>query len=297
MKPHAFAGAVAALVLFAGPSFAGSAKYSEQLVVGDSQGNHELDCLVIRPWPEGKGPDDRLYPVIGWANGWDVGDVVGEYTTLGYKPGLIAWALDGPYIVIAANQWSAREPDLVQCLEWLVDQDMVPGSEYEGRIDEAHIGIAGHSQGGGAVLKTGDGGISDLALAGIIAMNPYGPDWPRLDDLLAPAFLPGGGADTTTPVSSYIEVWEDIKAGDRGGILAVLPDGTHNSEAWGVDEEGNTLDAFAAAEFDFGRYQRPSELFWDFVLNGNARAGRELSRALDRDPWVTEYHFTDSFQP
>jgi len=48
--------------------------------------------------------------------------------------------------------------------------------------------------------------------------------------------------------------------------------------------------------FDFGRYQRPTELFWDFLLNGNKRAGRELKRSLDRNPWVTEYHFTDDFQ-
>ena len=33
-------------------------------------------------------------------------DNAGESTTAGYKPGLIEWALDGPYIVVAANQWS-----------------------------------------------------------------------------------------------------------------------------------------------------------------------------------------------
>ncbi len=294
MKSYLAVGAFAALALLAGPASAKSARHSEQTVVGKSQGNHELDCVVIRPWREDEGPDERLYPVIGWANGWS--PFLGESTTLGYKPGLIEWALDGPYIVIAANQWSAREPDLLQCLEWLVDQNTLSGGEYEGRVDQGHIGIAGHSQGGGAVLKTGDGGMSDLDLAGIVAMNPYGPDWPRLDDLIAPAFFLGGGADTTTPVSSYIEVWDDVKSNDQGGIFAVLPDGTHNSEAWGVDSEGNTLDLEGAALFDFGRYQRPTELFWDFLLNGNNRAGRELRRLLDRDPWITEYHFTDNFQ-
>ena len=84
---------------------------------------------------------------------------------------------------------------------------------------------------------------------------------------------------------------------DQGGIFGVLPDGTHNSEAWGVDDEGNTLSTEEAALFDFGRYQRPTELFWDFVLNGNGNAGRELRRLLNRSPWVTEYHITDSFEP
>ena len=297
MKSVSVIGAAAALALLVAAPSTRAAEHSEQLVGGDPVGNHALDCLVIRPWGGDEDPEDRLYPIIGWANGWDQGELLGETTTEGYKPGLIEWALDGPYIVIAANQWSAREPDLVQCLEWLVDQNSLSGSVYQGRIDQDRIGIAGHSQGGGAVLKTGDGGMSDLELAGIIAMNPYGPDWPRLGELIAPLLLLGGGADTTTPVSSYLEVWEAVTANDRGGIFAVLPDGTHNSEAWGVDEDGNTLDAAGAALFDFGRYQRPGEQFWDFVLNGNRKAGRELKRTLDRDPWVTEHHFVEGFRP
>lgn len=296
MKPLLMVGAFAALALLAGAPSAEPVKHSEQQVFVFSKGNHALDCLVIRPWSDEDGPDDRTYPVIGWANGWDQGNVLGETTTEGYKPGLIEWALDGPYIVIAANQWSVREPDLVQCLEWLVDQNDVGGDYFE-RVNVDKIGIAGHSQGGGAALETGDGGLSDLELAGIVAMNPYGPDWPHLGELIAPLFLVGGGADTTTPVASYIEVWEDVLLNDQGGIFGVLPDGTHNSEAWGVDDEGNTLSTEEAALFDFGRYQRPTELFWDFVLNGNGNAGRELRRLLNRSPWVTEYHLTDSFEP
>ena len=107
MKSSAAVGAVAALVLLAGPQSVRSAEYSEQSVVGTSQGNHELDRIVIRPWSDDAGADERPYPAIGWANGWDWGDMVGEFTTLGYKPGLIEWALDGPYIVVAANLWSA----------------------------------------------------------------------------------------------------------------------------------------------------------------------------------------------
>ena len=296
MNPFMMVGAFAALALLAGAPSAQPVGHSEQPVFVFSKGNHALDCLVIRPWSDAGGPDDRIYPAIGWANGWDQGNVLGETTTQGYKPGLIEWALDGPYIVIAANQWSVREPDLVQCLEWLADQNTLPG-EYRDRVDLDHIGIAGHSQGGGATLETGDGGLSDLELAGIVAMNPYGPDWPHLGELIAPLFLVGGGADTTTPVASYIEVWEDVLLNNQGGIFGVLPDGTHNSEAWGVDDEGDTLPTEEAALFDFGRYQRPTELFWDFVLNGNGNAGRELRRLLNRSPWVTEYHLTDSFEP
>ena len=97
---------------------------SEIRVNGHSQGNHELDCTVIRPWSKDADPDPRdvPYPVIGWANGWNFGNVVGEHTTEGYKPGLIEWALDGPYIVVAANQWSVQESDVLACLQWVIHE-------------------------------------------------------------------------------------------------------------------------------------------------------------------------------
>ncbi|MEE9296942.1 MAG: hypothetical protein V3W34_18510, partial [Phycisphaerae bacterium] len=136
MKTRAVIGSLAALVLLMGQASAAPARHSEQLVEGASQGNHELDCTVIRPWTESSGPNDFLYPVIAWANGWDQGDVIGEITLEGYKPGLIEWALDGPYIVIAANQWSVQESDVLQCIEWLVDQGVDPDSEYFDRVND-----------------------------------------------------------------------------------------------------------------------------------------------------------------
>lgn len=42
---------------------------SEITVTGMSQGNHVLDCTVIRPWTS--RPTAAPYPVIAWANGWD----------------------------------------------------------------------------------------------------------------------------------------------------------------------------------------------------------------------------------
>jgi hypothetical protein len=89
------------------------AKYSEETVTGPSQGNHELNCTVIRPWVSPPGPNQGTYPIIVWANGWGYNDVAGDFITDGYKPSLIEWALDGPYIVIAANQWSVKK---VTCL-------------------------------------------------------------------------------------------------------------------------------------------------------------------------------------
>jgi predicted esterase len=264
---------------------------SEIRVTGHSQGNHELGCTVIRPWNEGDSPDPRSvpYPIIGWANGWNFGNVVGEHTTEGYKPGLIEWALDGPYIVVAANQWSVQETDVLACVQWVIEA-------YGEIVDTDKIGLAGHSQGGGAVIKAGDGEPYRLSITAVVAMNPYGPAWVNPENQDGPLLLFGGTGDTTTPASSFVEVFDAISSeGGKGGLLAELEGGTHNSEAWGVDEFGVTLGWEEAQEFNFGEYQRVTELWWDFHLNGHAASGRRLKRLLDRDPWDTQYAFTENF--
>jgi hypothetical protein len=279
---------------------------SEIRVTGHSQGNHELDCTVIQPWSKDADPDPRYvpYPVIGWANGWDTGNVIGEYTTFGYKLGLIEWALDGPYIVVAANQWSVQESDVLACVQWVIND-----YEHAGSVDGSKIGLAGHSQGGGAVIKAGDGWTSEpYEITTVIAMNPYGPGWVNPENQDGPVLLLGGDDDTTTPPDSYDAVWEAIEAAYNpedlrfGGVNAVLEDGTHNSEAWGVkyvDGEEETLDWVEAQEVNFGRYQHVTELWWDFHLNDNARSIHRLMQVLSRDPWdqedCCETQSTDNF--
>jgi hypothetical protein len=276
---------------------AGPVKYSEESVPGNTHGNHDLDCTVIRPWGKSSGSGNVQYPVIGWANGWGGNDVVGDDVTEGYKPGLIEWALNGPYIVVAANQWSVQESDVLACVQWVIDQNTTADSEYEGVVNEAKIGLAGHSQGGGAVIKAGDGWTDDLdEITAVVAMNPYGPGWVNPGNQDGPVMLVGGDVDTTTPPGSYDAVWDGIQENDEGGINAVLIGCTHNSEAWGVDSDGSTLSTEDAKEFDFGEFQLVTELWWDFHLNGNAASGRRLKRLLDRGPSDTQYAFTEDFE-
>ena len=123
-------------------------EYSEQLV--QTGGRVKLDCTIIRPWGNSSGPEKTRYPLIVWANGWDTNN---NDTTAGYKPGLIEWALDGPYIVVAANSRSPKESDVLNCLAWIVRQTGVTGSKYNGLIDASKIGLAGHSQGAGVMIN------------------------------------------------------------------------------------------------------------------------------------------------
>lgn len=283
MKRKILFGLFIVLIVFVGLA-AGSppAQFSEELVTGSSEGNHRLDCTIIRPWSIASGPEDTQYPVIVWGNGWGGNDVAGETTTAGYKPGLIEWAIDGPYIVIAANQWSVQEGDILTCIQWIIIQNTTAGSEYEGVVNTTKIGLAGHSQGGGAVIKAGDGEPNGFDMAAVVAMNPYGPSWIDAGKQDGPVMLLGGTADINTPVSSFEAVWDAIQANGQGGLLAVLEGGDHNEDAWGPDGEDET-------EFNFGRYQEITELWWQFFLNDNKNAGRNLKRILDKDPWDTQY--------
>ena len=109
-------------------------------------------------------------------------------------------------------------------------------------------------------------------------MNPYGPAWVDPGSQDGPMMLLGGCLDTATPPDSYEAVWEAVQGNDQGGINAALADGTHNDDAW-APEGANP------EEYDFGRYQVVSELWWDIHLNGNERSARTLMKLLTKYPW------------
>lgn len=290
MKGKLLLGLFVILILFVGfAAVPPPGKYSEELVQGPSEGNHRLDCTIIRPWSENSEPEEAQYPIIVWGNGWGGNNNIGEYTTDGYKPGLIEWAVDGPYIVIAANQWSVQESDILACIQWILDQNVNDQSEYYRVVNPGKIGLAGHSQGAGAAIKAGDGEPNGFDITAVVAMNPYGPSWRDAGKQDGSVMLLGGTDDVLTPVSSFEAVWEAIQKNGQGGLLAVLEGGDHNTDAWGPDGED-------PEDYNFGRYQKISELWWQFFLNDNANAGQTLKRILDKDPWDTQYVFSDMFE-
>lgn len=269
-----FATLVALFVLVGSAHASPKAEYSEEIVTGPSNGNHALDCTVIRPWADSEGPSNTQYPVIVWANGWGGWSDNKEATIDGYKKILREWVLDGPYIVVAANQWSVQESDVLACLQWIVNQNATPGSEYEGVVNTEKLALAGHSQGGGAVVKAGDGEPNGFEITSVVAMNPYGPGWVDPGNQDGPVMVVTGSEDTATPYSWTYPVFEGVQTNDQGGLYAVLQGAGHN---------------------DWEDYQTVVMLWWQFTLNDKAGAGKALKRILDKDPWDTQYAFTDNF--
>ena len=269
---------IAAIFISVGSAFAApEAKYSEDLVVGRSNGNRELNCTIIRPWKGSSAPRNAQYPVIVWANGWG-GSLEDKYSTTDwYKEWLIEWVLDGPYIVIAANQWSVRESDVLQCLEWILDQNDTAGSEYDDVLNTDKIALAGHSQGGGAVLFAGDGEGDgfDFDINSVVAMNPWGPNWVGVESQDGPVMIVTGELDETTPKKWTYPVYEAIQTNGIGGLYTVLQGAGHN---------------------DVGLYQEVVMLWWQYRLNDKDNAGKKLELILaNEDDWKTEYAFPFEF--
>jgi len=255
-------------------------------IVGHSQGNHRLDCTILRPWAseggpaEGESPPDG-YPVIGWTNGWGQGNVLGADQVENYIQGLDFWAENG-FLVIAANQWSARSPDIIQCLQWLLDESQVEGSDYYRTVNPEQIGVSGHSQGGGAALKAGNKaliGESGLTwVSTVVAMNPYGPSFVKAKGQNGQIMVLGGARDFVTPTDSFSEVLRDsILSNDQGGVQAEWDQGTHCTPA---------------CRDDFGIFGELSLLWWQMYLQGMDKC-TELEAILASGEWTVQY--SDNF--
>jgi dienelactone hydrolase len=252
-----------------------------QSSVGHSEGNHRLDCTVVRPWSFEKPPEHGSEPfaVIGWANGWGQGNVQGANQTMYYLPGLEYWAEEGNYLVIAANQWSPRSPDVLQCLQWLMNQNYIEGSDYSGLVDVENIGVAGHSQGGGAALKAGDAVLFDgdtpVEVSTVVAMNPYGPSFVKAKNQNGKIMVLGGDNDVVTPTDSFSKILDGIiRADNPGGVQAILSGGTHCN---GACREG------------FGDFGPVSLRWWNFILKQDSAACTELENILDTPSWDSEF--------
>lgn len=188
--------------------------YSEQLVKGK-----KLDCTVIKPWDESAGPANQQYPVIVWANGWGSQNTD---LTRGYKPGLIEWALDGPYIVVAANSRSPKESDVLQCAQWIKAQNNIGGSEYQGVINTNKIGLAGHSQAAGVMIRASQV-KSDYEYSTVVAMTPYAANWNYADSQNGPVMIIGGSADSVAPVADYAQyAWNAVIQSGQGGVMTIV---------------------------------------------------------------------------
>ncbi|MFJ1766877.1 acetylxylan esterase [Amycolatopsis sp. NPDC088138] len=122
------------------------------------------------------------HPVILWGNG--TGQVPADYAPL------LRHLASYGFVVAAAdtvNSGTGRE--MLDGARTLVAENARPGSAYFGRIDTAHIGATGHSQGGGGAIAAGADPLVTTTVP--IAPGPLG--W--VPSLHGPVLFLGGQFD------------------------------------------------------------------------------------------------------
>ncbi|HDY98189.1 MAG TPA: alpha/beta hydrolase [Pseudomonas sabulinigri] len=129
-----------------GTGFPGVSNFSSGGSFSTTSGSAGFSCTVFRP--STLGASGRKHPIIVWGNG------TGASPTT-YRSLLNHWASHG-FVVIAANTSNAGSgQDMLNCVDYLVDQNNRSSGTYAGKLDVNRIGAAGHSQGGGGTIMAG----------------------------------------------------------------------------------------------------------------------------------------------
>jgi hypothetical protein len=151
---------------------------------------------VFRPSP--LGAEGRRHPIVSWANGT-------LFTLNDYQKLLEHWASHG-FVVIAAHSMSTAGGGTHKAgIDWLVAENARAASPYFGVLDTAHVGAAGHSQGGGATIAAGAQKPGPLALTTTLPLMPilsFESDKTIVSNQTAPMFNINATMDTRDPTGA-----------------------------------------------------------------------------------------------
>jgi dienelactone hydrolase len=124
---------------------------------------------------------DGDHPIITWGNGTGA-------PTLSYT-GLLNHLASWGFVVIASNSVMTQTGQaLIGGIDYLIEQNKTPGSPFYGKLDTAHIGSTGHSQGGG-------GAINAATDPRVTCSAPIAPSPGRIGQVKGPIFLVAGSSD------------------------------------------------------------------------------------------------------
>ena len=153
---------IVAILLFA--ALAGPAR-AQGASVYEARGPHAVNnvqagpgCFFFRPSDKDGGP----YPVILWGNGTNTMPAI-------YAPMLGQWASHGFIVAAATTGAAGTGKEMLGCLDYLTKENAREGSAFKGVVDLAHVGAAGHSQGGRGAIMTG----RDARVTATAPIQPY----------------------------------------------------------------------------------------------------------------------------
>lgn len=131
--------------------------------------------------------EDGGHPIITWGNGTFA-------IPLFYECLLDHLASYGFVVIASTRSFTGSGEEMLEGVDWLIDENGRPGSLFFGKLDTDHVGATGHSQGGGGTINAGtDPRITVTA--------PIQPIPGRVLDLKGPMFLIAGSEDFIVPAS------------------------------------------------------------------------------------------------
>jgi dienelactone hydrolase len=146
-------------------------------------------CTIFRPTTFAKA--GCVHPVIVWGNG--TFNTPSSYTDL-----FNHFASQGFIVAAADTSNSGSGTEMLACLQYVIDQNGMAGSDLAGHVDVMHIASSGYSQGGAGCLEAG----LDPRFTAIAAVSPYiviplgGYDTTSVMKQIHPLFMISGDADT-----------------------------------------------------------------------------------------------------
>ncbi|PKM05044.1 MAG: alpha/beta hydrolase [Gammaproteobacteria bacterium HGW-Gammaproteobacteria-6] len=152
-----------------------------------TSGNEGPSCTIYRPRTLGEA--GRRHPIILWGNGTGTGP--SSYSGL-----LNHWASHGFVVAAARTSNAGSGNDMIDCLNYLVQQNGRASGTYAGKLNLNRVGTSGHSQGGGGSIMAG----RDNRVSATGPIQPYtiglGHRSSSQSQQNGPMFLMTGGSDT-----------------------------------------------------------------------------------------------------
>jgi hypothetical protein len=127
------------------------------------------------------------HPIVTWGNG----TMAPTFVYSGFLTHLASWG----FVVIASDSvLTLSGNDLIAGIDYLIEENQTPTSEFYGMLDTDHIGTAGHSQGGG-------GAINAASDARVTCSVPISPAPGAIRQVEGPVFLIAGSVDSVISAS------------------------------------------------------------------------------------------------
>jgi hypothetical protein len=196
-----------------GSTFPPVSDFSKAGPFATTSGPGGTTCTITRPNP--LGAQGRIHPVIIWGNGTGASPAT-------YQQVHTHWASHG-FIVAAANTSSAGNGTaMLACLDYVIAQNGMASSAFFNRVDAAHVGASGHSQGGAGTLMAGRDARVDVTapLQPYVAFPLGGFQSSSIAQQNGAMFLLSGSADTiATPTANQQPIFNQTNVPVFWGTL------------------------------------------------------------------------------